>query len=204
MHSFPEPTYINSSSIQSSHGNFETIPQLPYQIRGWNFTVFKYNSSSGLGVPSNLQTIKKKIEYFEKILQENFFLMNFVILNHLGLRILKTHFYFTKYKMNFEKHPLKTHHHKELSPLSNLFRFHKEELFLTSRHQTFFSFLPKANPGDPFSTSIQEIPLGPCSPVLHITTYTSVSPPPLIKACQQRLTFRTFFVQKKLTIQIMH
>lgn len=117
--------------------------------------------------------------------------MNFVILNHLGLRILKTHFYFTKYKMNFEKHPLKTHHHKELSPLSNLFRFHKEELFLTSRHQTFFSFLPKANPGDPFSTSRQEIPLGPCSPVLHITTYTSVSPPPLIKACQQRLTFRT-------------
>lgn len=73
MHSFPEPTYINSSSIQSSHGNFETIPQLPYQIRGWNFTVFKYNSSSGLGVPSNLQTIKKKIEYFEKILQGNFF-----------------------------------------------------------------------------------------------------------------------------------
>lgn len=105
---------------------------------------------------------------------------------------MKTHFYFTKYiKLNLKKHPLKTHHNKELSPLSNLFRFHKEELYLTSRYQTFFSFLPKANPGDPFSTSIQEIPLGPCSPVLHITTYTSVSPPPLIKACQQRLTFRT-------------
>lgn len=127
MHSFSELTYINSSSIQSSHGNFETISQLPYQIRGWNFTVFKYNSSSGLGVPSNLQTKKKVNQYFEKILQGNFFLMNFVILNHLGLRILKTHFYFTKYKMNFEKHPLKTHHHKELSPLSNLFRFHIEE-----------------------------------------------------------------------------
>lgn len=77
MHSFSELTYINSSSIQSSHGNFETIPQLPYQIRGWNFTVFKYNSSSGLGVPSNLQTLKKKIEYFEKILQGNSFFNEF-------------------------------------------------------------------------------------------------------------------------------
>ena len=37
-------------------------------------------------------------------------------------------------------------------------------------YQTFFSFLPKANPGDPFSTNKQEIPFGPGSPVLHMTT----------------------------------
>lgn len=128
------------------------------------------------------------------------FFCNCFSFNHLALRILKTHFYFTKYKMNFEKHIMI----KSCLPHAICSGFTKRNSLQTSKYQTFFSFLPKANPGDPFSTSIQEIPLGPCSPVLHITTYTSVSPPPLIKACQQRLTFRTFFVQKKLTIQIMH
>lgn len=179
-------------------------PSSPIRLEAGTSQSSNITARVGWEFHPTFRQFKKKLNTLKKFYKKIFFLMNFVILNHLGLRILKTHFYFTKYKMNFEKHPLKTHHHKELSPLSNLFRFHKEELFLTSRHQTFFSFLPKANPGDPFSTSRQEIPLGPCSPVLHITTYTSVSPPPLIKACQQRLTFRTFFVQKKLTIQIMH
>lgn len=47
---------------------------------------------------------------------------------------------------------------------------------------TFFSFLPKLRPGAPFSTTRQEMPFGPLAPVRHITTYRSVSPPPLMKA----------------------
>ena len=40
---------------------------------------------------------------------------------------------------------------------------------------TFFSLLPKLIPGVSFSTTTQEIPLGPFPPVRHITMYTSVS-----------------------------
>lgn len=134
--------------------------------------------------------------------------MNFVILNHLGLRILKTHFYFTKYKLNLKNTHLKHIIIKSCLPYAICSDFTERYSLQTSKYQTFFSFLPKANPGDPFSTSIQEIPLGPCSPVLHITMYTSVSPPPLIKACQQRLTHITvqniFLLKKKITLQIMH
>lgn len=50
---------------------------------------------------------------------------------------------------------------------------------------TFFSFLPKLSPGVPFSSTRQEMPLGPGPPVRHMTTYTSVSPPPLMKACRR-------------------
>lgn len=50
---------------------------------------------------------------------------------------------------------------------------------------TFFSFLPKLSPGIPFSSTRQEMPLGPGPPVRHMTTYTSVSPPPLMKACRR-------------------
>lgn len=53
---------------------------------------------------------------------------------------------------------------------------------------TFFSFLPKLSPGVSFSTTTQEIPLGPFLPVRHITMYTSVSPPPLMKACSRTHT----------------
>lgn len=37
-------------------------------------------------------------------------------------------------------------------------------------------------PGVPFSTRKDEMPPGPLSPVLAMTRYTSLTPPPLMKA----------------------
>lgn len=37
-----------------------------------------------------------------------------------------------------------------------------------------------------FSTKKHEMPFGPGSPVLAITKYTSLTPPPLINACSER------------------
>lgn len=62
--------------------------------------------------------------------------------------------------------------------------------YIRNAFSTFFSFLPKLSPGAPFSTTRQEMPLGPFPPVRHITMYTSVSPPPLMKAWSKTHTKR--------------
>lgn len=66
---------------------------------------------------------------------------------------------------------------------------------------TFFSFLPKLSPGVPFSSTRQEMPLGPGPPVRHMTTYTSASPPPLMKACRRTQEERGSFRMLPLSLQ---
>lgn len=70
-----------------------------------------------------------------------------------------------------------------------------------SKSLTFLSFLPKLSPGVPFSSTRQEMPLGPGPPVRHMTTYTSVSPPPLMKACRRAQEERDGFCRLTMGLQ---